>query len=362
MTRKSNWANAGQRLTRALVRNPADAEWPRWGLIAALVTLIGFIDYWSGIEVSVAILYLGPVLLATGWFGFAPGIVVSLLTTSVRVSTDLLISYPHALPLHSFWNAFAALGISLFIVSILSALLTLQRHLEGEVQERTTQLRDSIAARQRLEREILDVSERERGAFGRELHDELGQHLVATALAAQVLTQTLEPGARAAQARAIVRWIEEGIAKTRKLARGLLLARIEPDRLPQELEELAVNASKAGVPSRVLVKGRPIAASAGDCAQLFRIAQEAVGNALRHANARAIDLMLVSDESALCLIVEDNGCGLPVVPPAGAGVGLKIMEHRAKFIGASFSIISAPGEGTKIICCLPNQMTAADPG
>src|SRR5438270_517354 len=84
----------------------------------------------------------------------------------------------------------------------------------------------------------LDVSMRERSAFGRELHDELGQHLVATALAAQVLAQKLNDAPAAADARAIVRWIEEAIAKTRNLARGLLLAQIEPDRLLQELEEL----------------------------------------------------------------------------------------------------------------------------
>ncbi len=357
----SNWANAGQRMTKAFVRKPGGVHWPRWAGIAALVIVIGFIDYWSGIEVSVAILYLLPILLATGWFGLAAGVMISALTIIVRISTDLLIVHPQPLPLHSLWNALASLGISLFIVWILSSLLTLQRHLEGEVQERTSQLRESIADRQRLEREILDVSDRERGAFGRELHDELGQHLVATALAAQVLAQTLANAQAAAQARSIVGWIEEGIAKTRKLARGLLLAHIEPERLPQELEELAVSASKAGVRCQVRVKGRPLAVSAGDCAQLFRIAQEAVANALRHAQAQAIDIMLVSDESALCLIVEDNGCGLPTKRAAGAGVGLNIMEHRARFIGASFSIISAPGEGAKIICRLPYGGTSPAP-
>ena len=348
-----NWANAGQRLTTILVRRTGPARWRRAGVIVLLVCGIGFVDYHSGIEISLAILYLIPVLLATGWFGAVAGMSTSIGCAVMRVLSDTLIVYPVPLPLYPLWNALASLVISLFVVWLLHSLLTLQRQLEGEVEERTSQLRESVADRRRLERAVLDISARERNAFGRELHDELGQHFVATALAAQVLAQSLDEAHGADKARAIVRWIEEGIAKTRKLARGLLLSHIAPDRLPQELEELAVGASQGGIRCQAHFSGPSIQADPGDCAQLFRIAQEAVSNSLRHSRASLIDILLMSDDQALCVVVEDNGCGLPASREAGEGVGLRIMEHRAKLIGASFSLVSVPGEGTKVICRLP---------
>jgi signal transduction histidine kinase len=215
-------------------------------------------------------------------------------------------------------------------------------------------LRESAADRERLEMEILDVAARERSAFGRELHDELAQHFVATALAAQALAEKLAGREGTSEARAIVHWIEEGIAKTRKLARGLLLARIEPARFPQELAELAIAASRGSVQCRLQHEGPEIDADASRCAQLFRIAQEAVGNALRHARPRTIQITLASDEKALCLTVEDDGCGLPENPATGEGLGLRIMQHRARIIGATLSVSSAPGDGTRVVCRLPH--------
>ncbi|MCX6956709.1 MAG: sensor histidine kinase, partial [Verrucomicrobia bacterium] len=324
-----------------------------WSVVAGLVALIGLLDYASGINVSLAVLYLVPVSLATGWLGLYPGLMLALVCTLVRVGSDSLIVLPHALPLHTWWNAAATLAIMLWAVWLLHALLSLHRNLAGEVAKRTTELEESIAERQRLERQILDVSDRERNAFGRELHDELGQHFVATALATQVLAQTLGDKPGAAEARSIAGWIEEGIAKTRKLARGLLLAQIEPERLPQELEELARGVSRAGLRGRMVFRGTPIAATAADCAQLFRIAQEAVSNVLHHANATTVQILLVSDADALCLSVVDDGQGIPEPPTGGRGLGLRIMEHRARLIGASFSLVSEPDAGTTLTCRLP---------
>ncbi len=327
--------------------------------IGMLVAGVGWVDYISGIEISLSIFYLVPTSLATGWFGLMAGLLTAVACTITRVICDWIIVWPSPLPWPTTWNAGAALVIMGAVAWLLHTLLALHRQLEGKFQERTSELHASEADRQRLERELLEIAARERNAFGRELHDELGQHFVATALAAQVLAQTLGDAPGADKARDIVRWIEDGIAKTRKLARGLLLAQIEPQRFPQELEELAVSATLGGAQCRVLCKGPALTASPYDCAQLFRIAQEAVGNALRHARATTLDIMLVSDEHALCLIVEDNGRGLPAEQLPGEGMGLRIMEHRAHLIGASFSLVSAPGEGTKVVCRLPRTVAAS---
>jgi signal transduction histidine kinase len=102
-----------------------------------------------------------------------------------------------------------------------------------------------------------------------------------------------------------------------------------------------------------------VAANGAECAQIFRIAQEAIGNALRHASPRAIDVTLASDDQALCLIVEDDGRGFVRTNGETGGYGLRIMEHRAKLIGASLSIISSQGDGTKVICRLKKHAQTA---
>jgi signal transduction histidine kinase len=354
----AQWSSASERLLAIFVRSPVGGRAGSWLVVTLMVLALGVTDYFSGIEMSLSIFYLVPILLATGWLGLRPGLVVAVGCTVVRVISDFLDVYPARLPAHTIWNVSAAMIIFVLSVWLLDSLIVLHRQLEGKVEDRTNELRASVAERQRLELEILDVTARERNAFGRELHDELGQHLVATALAAQVLAQTLDDRPGAAEARAIVRWIEEAIGKTRKLARGLLLERIEPERLAQELEELAVNASRGGVQCRVLHPGSRIEADANQCAQLFRIAQEAVGNALRHARPQAVHITLVSDERALCLTIEDDGRGMRMNGTATTGMGLRIMEHRAKMVGASLAVLSTPGEGTRVICQLPQRVPA----
>lgn len=335
------------------VHPPVERKSQAWAIVGVMTAVIGVADYFSGIEVSLAVFYLVPISLATGWLGPRVGIWLIFLSAAIRLVSDWLIVYPAFLPPHAVWNMVATSVITVFVVWLLHSLIVLHRQLEQKVAERTHALAESVAELERLQHELLEVGARERNAIGRELHDELGQHLVATAMAAQVLARGLE-GSAAAGAQSIVRWIEEAIAKGRKLARGLLLASIAPDRFSQELEELAVATNQAGVRCRVSHPGGEVPADAAECAQLFRIAQEAVSNALRHARARAVDISLVREADALCLTIEDDGEGFsPVRGTAATGMGLPIMEHRAKVIGASLSWLSKPGEGTKVVCRLP---------
>lgn len=355
MVSKSRWDALSERLLGAFLGQPLPDRRRAWRLIILLVCAIGLADYVAGTNLSLAIFYLVPVCFATGWLGASAGVLLSVVCTIVRVAGDYMIVYPHEFPAETWWNGPASLAIFLFVVWLLHALLHLRRQLEGKVSERTSALAASIADREKLQQDLLEVGARERSALGRELHDELGQHLVATAIAAQVLARKLDPKG-AADANAIVRWIEEGIAKSRKLARGLMRSSIAPERLAQELEELAVASSRGRAQCHLWSKGPAIQASPEECAQLFRIAQEAVANALRHAGAWTITISLLGEEDGLCLIVEDDGSGLPETPGReGAGMGLRIMQHRAILIGASFSLLSNPGEGTKVVCRLPRR-------
>ncbi|HVU35508.1 MAG TPA: sensor histidine kinase [Opitutaceae bacterium] len=329
-----------------------------WVLLGLIALGISVVDRFTGVELSLSILYLVPISLASAWFGWRSGLVFALITTALRLVSDFASVFPHVLPGFIWWNVGAAFAIFGFVAWLVDALATAHRRLEGRIAARTSELADSIADRRRLEMEVLEVTARERSAIGRELHDELGQHLVATALAAQVLAQKLGQEHGGADAHAIVHWIEEAIAKTRKLARGLLLARIESDRFVAELQDLAASSSQAGVRCHVSHQGAPLNVPPGECAQLFRIAQEAIGNALRHGRPQAIEITIANDAEATCLIVTDDGAGF-ATRARPTGMGLRIMEHRAQIIGASLAVLSTPGEGTRVICRLPAKVPAS---
>ena len=97
-----------------------------------------------------------------------------------------------------------------------------------------------------------------------------------------------------------------------------------------------------------------LVADADTAAQLYRIAQEAMRNAIRHAEARHVAISLVGDRQAVCLMIEDDGHGLPESVP-GSGMGLTIMSHRAAYIGATLSLIPTAGQGMRVICHLPSR-------
>lgn len=349
------------RFLDSLVRPPdAGRRALRSLLLGLLIMLVGAVDYLTGIALSVAVFYLVPILLGTAWYGLRVGAPLVVFTTAISLVSDGITLNPAPIPLYTFWNASLRVALFLFVVWLVDSLITLHRQLEVKVAARTAELEQSIAERRRLELEVLETANRERNTFGRELHDGLGQHLVATALASQVLARNLGATREATAAGRIVSYIEEAIARTRSLARGLLLARIEPENLAQELDELASGASAGDVQCRLVHGGQSIGATPMQCAQLFRIAQEAVGNALRHAGARTVNITLASDEHALCLAIEDDGRGFQSDADE-SGVGLRSMRYRASLVGASLSILSEDGAGTRVICRLPrnNQSAAA---
>jgi signal transduction histidine kinase len=352
MALRDSLAHVSARGLGFLLRTPFAGPFSTWAFLLAAVAAIGVVDYASGVNISLAIFYLFPISFAAGWLGARAGLMITVLSTIVRFGGDAV--YPGSLPPYFLWRVIATGLIYSFVVWLVDSLVSAHHRLEGRVAVRTSELAASIADRRRLEVEIVEITARERAAIGRELHDELGQHLVATALAAQVLARQLGEEKGGKEAHAIVGWIEDAIAKTRKLARGLLIARIESDRLAGELEDLAATANQGGVRCTFNQSGDKLDVSASQGAQLFRIAQEAIGNALRHGRASEIEITLAIDADATCLIVTDDGIGFRTGENA-AGLGLQIMQYRAQLIGASVAVLSTPGQGTRVVCRLPTK-------
>ena len=227
-----------------------------------------------------------------------------------------------------------------------------KRTLAAQAQARA--LAAAQAEHQRLELEVLAAGERERRSIGADLHDGLGQLLTAVGLMCTALkedTAETQP-AVAKNLEQMSGLLREAVAQTRYLARGLVPVGGEADALQTGLAELAARTDGLG---RVRCKfecDEPVLlADPAVTGHLYRIAQEAVNNALKHAQAGRITVRLVQSPEWLLLEVRDDGLGLP--EKRSAGVGLGLMQHRAGVIGATLTISSTPGAGVTITCQLP---------
>jgi signal transduction histidine kinase len=321
-----------------------------------LVGIIGYVDYLTGYERPLLLLYLLPISLAA-WFG---GVVISLEIAVLSVAVSMLSDLAAGIPALGFWNAGMAFVSYALFAGVLSKLRTLVGELDRRVQERTAALQRAVAERQRLDREIAEVADRERRRLGQDLHDRLGQHLTGTALAAQVLKDklTTKSAPEATEAEKLVRYVEEGIDLTRNLARGFFSPELEADGLSVALEGLAANISERFVINCIFhgKQSIPVRDSAV-ATQLYRIAQEAATNAAKHAGAENIDIRVAVDGSELTLAIMDDGVGIPDKLPDPKGLGLRLMRHGAALIGATLSVQRNGGSGTAATCTLriPNH-------
>ena len=223
-----------------------------------------------------------------------------------------------------------------------------------------------ISERKRLEQQLLEISDRERQRIGQDLHDDLCQHLAGIELMSQVLEQKLSPKSKADAARAgdIARHVREAISQTRSLARGLSPVTLESEGLASALRELATNSEKMfGIACTVECEGPVFLKAPATLTHLYRIAQEAVSNAVRHGKASQVRIRLESSPGRTLLCVTDNGSGLSDSGPKSNGMGLRIMRYRAGMIGGALSIDRGPGGGTVVTCSLltPGAQPPASP-
>jgi signal transduction histidine kinase len=229
-----------------------------------------------------------------------------------------------------------------------------RNELEQLRQQKTAFLEGEVAERARLEREVMESCAREQRRIAYDLHDGVGQQLVSIALSAKLLEEQLSSDrpAEAEKASAIVRLANEAARQARLTARSLEGADGVGD-LKMALESLAMNISKnCRVRSTVKANGASLPVSAPVAAQLYRIAQEAVRNAVEHGAAREVLIQLTFDHRDMLLTVQDDGGGFS--PKAkGHGMGLRIMRYRAQCIGGSCEVHTGPGKGTTVYCRVP---------
>ena len=215
-----------------------------------------------------------------------------------------------------------------------------------------------ITERKHLEKQILEISEREQRRIGQDLHDGLCQHLAGIEMLSQVLAKKLKPVSKNGAARAadIARAVREAISQTRLLARGLSPVTLESEGLMSALAELALNTEAMfGVRCRFDF-AEPVQFDDHTVAtHLFRIAQEAVSNAIKHGKAKQLIIQLRDEPHQLALRVTDDGVGFPPHFAGANGMGLRIMQNRIGMVGGNLTIERNPDGGTNVIFTAPKQ-------
>ncbi len=220
----------------------------------------------------------------------------------------------------------------------------------------TISVNRDVTERQRLKREILEIGDRERDRIGQDLHDGLCQQLISVAFAANQLTRHVKD--RPAQVRAVAKDIAESlddaITHARQIARGLYPVSLQAGGLPTALQELAAQISQRTSMVCDVEADETIAIKDATAAtHLFRVAQESVNNALKHARATRIVIRLRRTDEKLQLSIGDNGVGLPHPDRGVVGMGMQILNYRAGAIGAELRFESSPETGTTVICSAP---------
>ncbi len=225
----------------------------------------------------------------------------------------------------------------------------------GEELHLTGIVRD-ISEQRRLEQEVLNIGDHERRRIGQDLHDGLGQMLTGIGLMSQSLQKMLknEDSTAAKQAGEITRHIKKADEYARTLSRGLIPVDFEVRGLVRSLERLAANAERLfGITCTFLENNQPVFQDASVVEHLYRIAQEAISNAVKHGMASEVRLDLSANESYARLRVVDNGRGFPTNWEDRKGSGMDIMQFRAQLIGATLEIRNRDDAGAEVLCVIP---------
>jgi PAS domain S-box-containing protein len=217
-----------------------------------------------------------------------------------------------------------------------------------------------VTDRRRLEQELLHIIELEQRRIGQDLHDGLCQHLAATELMTEILQQKVARKSKpdASRVGEIAKQVREAISQTRLLARGLSPVVLESEGLMSALQELADYTErmfrvecKFICPQPVLVHDHTTAT------HLYRIAQEAVSNAVRHGKARHLTIVLVRNSERINLEIKDDGVGIPQEWRKAKGMGLRIMQYRAAMVGGTLTV-QQRSEGGSLVACTTGQQKA----
>ena len=234
--------------------------------------------------------------------------------------------------------------------------------LEMRIQQRTAELKTandklqaSISERKRLEHELLEITEKERRRIGLDLHDDLGQKLSGIALMIKGLELRLvkQDSSIARDASKIHLLVQQAMSHASDLAHDLATLDRKGSDLPAALNDLAGHARELfAITCRFKVDGEIPPLEPHTVGELYKIAQEAVTNAIKHGKAKKVGISLTNGSDRLILTIQNDGLPFPDLNSQTTGMGLRIMNYRASLIGASLEV-KGIGKGTRVTCSMP---------
>jgi PAS domain S-box-containing protein len=231
------------------------------------------------------------------------------------------------------------------------------RHFEVRIALRGTStaiaaVRD-VTDRESLEREVIENSNRVQMRIGQDIHDGLGQHLTGITFLSRALEKALSAKGlpEASEAAEISRLVIEALAQTRNLARGLFPVDVETTSICQSLRELARTVEQMfNICCTVECASDLIITHKGISTHLFRLAQEATNNAVKHGRPQRVSILLGSNGRQAVLRITDDGVGFPPTSERKTGLGLRIMSYRAQKVGGTLDIQPGQHGGTVVTC------------
>lgn len=236
------------------------------------------------------------------------------------------------------------------------------QEMEHRVQKRTEDLVKSnqalqleIAERKKVEKEILEVAQKEQRRLGSQLHDGLCQELTGILMFAKGLTQKMERENRfdIAELKQISDLLDSAVSQARNTARGLYPGELHENSLMDMLEELTSSTQNlSGISCRFHCPEPVFIPSNDNATHLYKIAQEGILNAVKHSKTQSIEVSLTKNGNNIVLTIKDEGVGYVDDPEYSKGIGLKIMKYRAHMMDASFQIGPNVPHGIMLTCIL----------
>jgi signal transduction histidine kinase len=331
-----------QRLIRPLQFLP---KWLTALLIVFLALLVGWADYTTGWELSLFIFYAIPIILAVWLLGSRSGMVAATICGLIWLVANEA-SHPYETQIGFGWAMLSRLFYFSVVVFAVSAVRNKQEADASRIK--------MLEERRQLELDIVSVSEHEQQRIGQDLHDGLCQHLAAIGCATRVLADELHSVNRpeSRDASMIEEAIQQAMLEARNLARGIFPVHVDRIGLAAALVDLAQMMSRlTGTQINVENSDNISIDSPEASMHLYRIAQEAVANAIRHSGASTITLSLLPVDDCVELRVEDNGSGITAdAGEQSLGMGLRTMRYRAEVLGGVLKTIRLPSGGTLVTC------------
>jgi PAS domain S-box-containing protein len=236
------------------------------------------------------------------------------------------------------------------------------------VRERTVdltsanaELKRQIKQRKRLENELIEATERERKRIGIDLHDDLGQHLNGIALMLKGLELKLAKKGleEAAEAGKIQSLVFQTIDRAHSVAKRLASMQWRGENLGTALTGLATHVKTLfGITCNFSISGDSPSLPMKVVGQLYKIAQEAVTNAVKHGEAKQVDIEVLNTTEKLVLAIKNDGLPFTKRAEATGRMGMHIMNHRASVIDATLQVKAAGRRGVVVTCTIPQNSRA----